>query len=219
VVVAVCDDGIGIPADMLASVFEMFVQAQRALESSRGGLGIGLTLVKRLVEMHGGSVHAYSEPGRGSELIVRLPRAAEPVHEASAPGPRLQAGAGFRVMVVDDNRDSAETMAMLLELLGHEIRVAHDGLQALELAEQFRPHALLLDIGMPRLNGYEVCSRLRKQLWGRDMLLIAVTGWGQETDQRRSREAGFDAHLVKPVEPLALQDALARLAGRFARQR
>jgi len=217
VVVAVCDDGVGIPPDMLASVFQMFVQGHRALDSSRGGLGIGLTLVKRLVEMHGGTVHAYSEPGRGSELVVRLPRAAEPAQEAPAPGPRLQAGAGFRVMVVDDNRDSAETMAMLLELLGHEIRVAHDGVQALELAEQFRPHAVLLDIGMPRLNGYEVCARLRQQPWGRDTLLIAVTGWGQETDQRRSREVGFDAHLVKPVEPQALQDLLAQLAGRFPR--
>jgi CheY-like chemotaxis protein len=127
------------------------------------------------------------------------------------------AGGGFRVMVVDDNRDSAETMAMLLELLGHEIRIAHDGVQALELAEQFRPHAMLLDIGMPRLNGYEVCARLRAQPWGRDVLLVAVTGWGQETDQRRSREAGFDGHLVKPVEPQALQDVLAQLEKRFPR--
>jgi len=216
-VVVVCDDGIGIPADMLASVFEMFVQGSSKLEGSRGGLGIGLTLVKRLVELHGGTVRAFSEPDRGSELLVTLPRAVEPAQEAPAPGAAAQAGGGLRVLIVDDNRDAAETLAMLLELLGHDIRLAHDGVQALEVADEFHPHAVLLDIGMPRLDGYAVCSRLRTQPWARDALLIAVTGWGQERDQRRSRDVGFDAHLVKPVEPKALQDLLGQLEKRFSR--
>jgi CheY-like chemotaxis protein/two-component sensor histidine kinase len=208
VVVRVQDAGMGIPADMLPRVFEMFVQADR----SQDGLGIGLTLVKRLVQMHGGSIHAHSEgPGRGSEFVVRLPTAGESslgVHPASGEGAAPAPSSRHRILVVDDNRDAAETMAELLGLTGNDLRTAHDGIEAVEVAAEFRPHVVLLDIGLPRMDGYEVARKIREQPWSSGTVLVALTGWGQEEDRRRSREAGFDHHLIKPVEPEALLELL-----------
>jgi CheY-like chemotaxis protein len=197
---------------MLGKVFELFTQADSTLEKAQGGLGIGLTLVRRLTEMHGGSVEARSEgPGRGSEFTVRLPTVlvaparAEGAAEGSAPSSRR------RILVVDDNRDSAISLALMLKLMGNEVRTAHDGLEAVQAAEVFRPDVILLDIGLPKLNGYEAARRIRGQPWGGDMVLIAVTGWGQEEDKRRSKEAGFNFHMVKPVEPAALEKLLGGL--------
>ncbi|HVK13626.1 MAG TPA: ATP-binding protein [Gemmataceae bacterium] len=212
-VVVVRDEGIGIPPPMLTRVFEMFTQVDRSLEKSHGGLGVGLGIVKRLVEMHGGAVEARSEgEGRGSEFVVRLPVAGPAVGthqppdqragEATPPGPR-------RILVVDDNEDSADSLGQLLELLGHEVRTAYDGEAGVTEAGAFRPHVVLMDIGMPRLNGYDAARRIRGQPWGKQVVLVALTGWGQEGDRRRSREVGFDAHLVKPVEPAALDKLLA----------
>jgi CheY-like chemotaxis protein len=207
------DNGIGIAAEHLPSLFEMFAQVDTSLERSRGGLGIGLTLVKTLVEMHGGTVHAHSDgPGRGSEFAVRLPILAEAPRAISMPAVSepLQA-AGRRILIVDDSEDGAETLAMLLQFGGHETHKAHDGVEAIDLAEQLRPDAVLLDIGLPGMNGYEVCSRIRKEPWGKEMVLVALTGWGQEEDRLRSKEVGFDAHMVKPVDFRVLLELLASL--------
>jgi PAS domain S-box-containing protein len=216
VVVSVQDDGIGIAADMLPRVFDMFSQSQSALERSQYGLGIGLALVRGLVELHGGSIEARSDGAdRGSEFIVRLPvvRVAaleEPAladAEVLPPAPQPR-----RILVVDDNRDSADSSALLLQMLGYEVRSAYDGEEAIDAAAQFRPDVVLLDIGMPKLNGYDVCRFLRKQPWGREMIIIALTGWGQEDDRRRTDEAGFDHHMVKPVDPRVLMALLASAA-------
>jgi len=212
-VVAVRDTGVGIPARMLPRVFDLFTQVDRSLEKRQGGLGIGLSLVKRLVELHGGTVEALSDgPGHGSEFRVRLPLvlalAATP--EAASHAPAAAPGRR-RVLVVDDNRDAALSLAMLLRLLGNETRAAHDGIEALDIAASFRPDVVILDIGMPRLNGYETCRRLRERPGGRSVVLVALTGWGADEDRERSRDAGFDAHLVKPVDPEALEELFARL--------
>ncbi len=212
IMVSVRDTGIGIPTEMLDRVFEMFTQVDTSLERSRGGLGIGLSLVKRLTEKHGGRVEARSQGlGTGSEFVIWLPVLMALVGEEQAsaehpspPTPRR------RILVVDDNRDSAESMAMILEILGNELRTAHDGVDALSVAAAFRPDVVLLDIGMPRLNGYEVARRIRAESWGRSLLLVAITGWGLEEDRRRSQEAGFDAHIVKPVDPKVLAELLAQ---------
>ena len=206
-VVRVRDTGIGIPGDRLSNIFDMFSQVDRSLERSQRGLGIGLHLVKRLVEMHGGTVVAQSEGlGRGSELIVRLPLQTAP-SLPDAP-PALTASeiptTARRILVVDDNVDAADSLAMLLDVCGHQTHVAHDGLAALEMAERVRPDVILLDIGLPKLNGFEACRQIRQRPWGKDIVLIALTGWGQEIDRRRSRESGFDHHIVKPVEHAAL---------------
>jgi PAS domain S-box-containing protein len=213
VAVRVRDNGVGIPAPMLPHIFEMFTQVDRSLERTQGGLGIGLSIVKRLAEMHGGTVKAYSEGlGRGSEFVVRLPVLTPAAQE---PGPRSggeePAGAAVRrrILVADDNVDSAESLAMMLEFMGNEVRTAHDGAEAAAAAAAFRPDIILLDIGMPRMNGYDACRRIREQPWGRGIAIAALTGWGQEEDKRQSREAGFDHHLVKPVEPAALEKLLA----------
>jgi PAS domain S-box-containing protein len=215
VAVAVEDTGIGIPADMLPRVFEMFTQVDRSLERSQGGLGIGLSLVKRLVEMHGGTVEAHSDgPGKGCKFVVRLPVVLSLVQESQrVTGDGDQAGrlGGRRILVVDDNRDAAESLAMMLHMMGNEVRTAHDGLEAVAAAEAFRPDVVLLDLGMPKLNGYAAARRIRQQPWGRDMALVALTGWGQDDDRRKSKEAGFDHHLVKPVEASALERLLAEL--------
>ncbi len=211
-VVRVRDDGIGIPADMLARVFEMFTQVDRASDQSQGGLGIGLTLVRRLVDLHDGSIEARSDgPGRGSEFIVRLPLV-QPPHDPppKAAGPRAKALHGWRILVVDDNADSADSLGELLRVLGNDVRIARDGLEAVAAAEAFRPELVLLDIGLPKLNGYDVARRIRDQPWGRAVTLVALTGWGQDEDRRRSQQAGFDLHLVKPVELAALEKLLAR---------
>jgi CheY-like chemotaxis protein len=216
-VLCVRDTGIGIAPDMLPKVFELFVQADHAATRSQGGLGIGLTLVKNLVEMHQGRVEAHSPGlGRGSEFVVRLPLAAQKEEEASArePGEQPQQPAsslGHRLLVVDDNKDSADSFGMLLRLQGHEVRVAHDGPTALELVKGFRPEMVFLDLGMPGMDGYEVARRLRQQPGLENVWLTALTGWGQQEDRRRTAAAGFDQHLVKPVEPKALDELLAGL--------
>jgi PAS domain S-box-containing protein len=214
VVLRVRDTGIGIAPDMLPKIFDLFVQAERRLDRSQGGVGIGLTLVRKLVELHGGTIRAFSEgPGRGSEFVVRLPalagdratdggRAAR-AESADVPLPRR------RVLVVDDNVDAADSLGMLLRLEGQEVRVAHDGPSALQVAPEFRPEVVFLDIGMPGMDGYEVCRRLRQGPCPKGVLMVALTGWGHEEDRRRSVEAGFDFHLVKPVEPSALHKLLA----------
>ena len=211
-VIRVRDHGLGIPADLLPRVFDLFTQGDRSLARSEGGLGIGLTLVKNLVEMHGGTVEAFSEgPGRGSEFVVLLPRlergrGRRPGREAE---PARVPTASRRVLVVDDNPDAAESLALLLRVEGHEVRTAHDGPAALKAATEFQPEVIFLDIGLPRVSGYEVARQLREQLGLKKVLLVAVTGYGQEEDRRRSREAGFDAHLTKPADPAALHELLA----------
>jgi PAS domain S-box-containing protein len=214
IVVAVRDNGIGISADMMPRLFAMFSQAQTALGRSEGGLGIGLSLVRGLVTLHGGSVEARSDGlGCGSEFTVRLPagpRVEEPAdieEEADAP----VAGAGMKILVVDDNRDAADTCAALLELSGHHVQTAYTGRRALELAETFRPHALLMDIGLPDFDGYQLAAKVRAAPWGRAIILIAVTGWGQEEDRRRAFDAGCDHHLTKPIAAETVESLLQSL--------
>jgi PAS domain S-box-containing protein len=201
VVVVVRDSGIGMSADQLDGIFEMFAQVEGSDERPRRGLGIGLTLVRRLVQMHGGTVTARSEGrGLGSEFEVRLPvlEAAPDVHE---PEPREAAETGARrILVVDDNRDSADSITTLLQLSGHLTFMANDGLAAVEEAERVRPDVILLDVGLPKMNGIDACKRIRSHAWGKAIVIVALTGWGQDNDRRNTREAGFDAHLVKPVD-------------------
>lgn len=211
-VIRVKDNGIGIPPDMLSKIFEMFTQIDQSLERTQSGLGIGLTLVKRLVEMHDGEIAAHSEgPGHGSEFVVRLPA----FDEASTSQPQLEASSEIvataprRILVVDDNRDSAMSLALLLKMTGNDVQTAHDGLEALQKAENYQPDLILLDIGLPKLNGYAACRQIREQPWGKDITIVALTGWGQEEDRRKSKEAGFDSHLVKPVDHAALVQILA----------
>jgi CheY-like chemotaxis protein/anti-sigma regulatory factor (Ser/Thr protein kinase) len=218
-VIRVKDTGVGIPPHMLPRVFDMFWRVDRSLEKSQGGLGVGLTIVKRLVEMHGGSVEARSEgQGMGSEFIVRLPVALSVVHERQDEGDDQEARptARHRILVVDDSEDAASSLAMVLRIMGNEVRTAHDGLEGVEAAAAFRPDVILLDIGMPKLNGYDACRRIREQPWGKGVVIVALTGWGQDEDKRRSQEAGFDSHLVKPVEPAALEKLLAELKSETA---
>jgi signal transduction histidine kinase/CheY-like chemotaxis protein len=211
VAVTVQDNGIGIPQDMLARVFEPFTQLDRSLERSKGGLGIGLALARRLVEMHGGSISAHSPgPGQGSRFVVRLPVSPErSVGRAQGSTSPIAVHAGKRVLVADDNYDSATSLGMLLNDAGYDVRTAGDGAQALETAARFHPDIVLLDIGMPRLNGYEVAHHIRGQPWGRDVLLVALTGWGGADHRRQTAEAGFDHHLTKPVDPGGLMQLLA----------
>jgi CheY-like chemotaxis protein len=218
--VTVRDTGVGIAPEHLERIFEPFLQLDRSHERAQGGLGIGLALARSLVVLHGGTLTATSDgPGCGSTFTVRLPvsgaradvaASAEPAR-ASAPGPRL------RVLVVDDNVDAALSLGMLLRAMGHCVEIAHDGVEALARAEALWPDVVVLDIGMPRVSGYEVARRIRHTAWGRDAFLLAVTGWGQEHDRRRALAAGFDRHMVKPVEPGALALLLAGLAARADR--
>jgi PAS domain S-box-containing protein len=216
VAISVTDTGIGIPAEALPKVFEMFAQVDGALERSQGGLGIGLTLVRRLVEMHGGTVEVQSEGrNRGSQFTVRLPMLIE---EPRPPRPARSGGqeqrlTGRRILIVDDNVDSAASLAMLLRITGNETHTAHDGLEAVASAQRLRPDAVLLDIGLPKLNGYEACRRIREQPWSAGMVLVALTGWGQDEDRRKSLDAGFDHHLVKPVDYAALSRLLGQPKG------
>ena len=201
IAVTVKGSSIGNSPDPQPRLFERFSQVDRSLERTRGGLGIAMALVKCFTEAHGGKVEVHSDgKGEGYTYIVRLPMMAEVQSEnrrnvhGSLPAPTN------RILIVDDNRDGAASLAMLLKVLGNETRTAHDGLQGVEMAESFKPDAIVLDIGLPQLNGYEVCRRIRAQPWGKQMLIVAATGWGQEEDRRRSKEAGFDHHFVKPVD-------------------
>jgi signal transduction histidine kinase/CheY-like chemotaxis protein len=212
--VSVRDNGIGIPAEFLPRLFEKFSQVAPALDRSQGGLGLGLSLVHGIVSLHGGQVLARSDgPGTGSEFIVRLPlaSAAAPLPKGGVPMSPNPAPSR-RILVVDDNEDSAESLTVLLRLQGHLVESAHDGKHALEAAERFRPDVVLLDIGMPGMNGYEVCREIRKQPWGAAILLIAQTGWGQDQDRQRTKDAGFDGHLTKPIDHDRLEEILTDLA-------
>lgn len=214
VVISVRDTGIGIAPENLSRIFDMFSQVDPALERSQGGLGIGLALVKRLVEMHEGKIEAYSEGlGKGSEFVVRLPLLVEtPQPVAEEPTDDLRAECAHshkcRIVVVDDNVDAAKSLTMLLSFKGHEVRTAFDGLAAVELAENFRPDLMLVDIGMPKMDGYDAARTIRGMPWGRGTVLVALTGWGQEDDKRRAVEAGFDHHFTKPVDLGALETLL-----------
>jgi CheY-like chemotaxis protein len=192
----------------------MFSQVEEALSRSKGGLGIGLCLVKKLVELHGGDIEAKSKgAGQGSEFVVRLPMVVESTSSQKCSGEpdKPAPNSGMRILVVDDNRDAAATLAMMLRISGNEVRSAHDGGEAVRAADEFRPQVVLLDIGLPIMNGYEVALAIRKEPWGKNVILIAVTGWGQEKDKRNSEAAGFDRHMVKPVDPQALLNTLAAL--------
>ena len=211
--IRVKDEGIGIPPEMLSRVFDLFIQASQSLDRSEGGLGIGLALVRSLVELHGGSVEAWSDgPERGSEFVVRLP--VLETERAPAPGPQetavsVKPAAGRKVLVVDDNRDAAETLGTILKIAGHEVWLAHDGEEALAEAARHRPEVLLLDIGLPKVDGYEVARRLRLDPQNEGLLLIAVTGYGNREDRERGKLSGFDYHLVKPIDLEQLQRLLA----------
>lgn len=212
-IVSVKDTGVGIPPDMLGRIFEMFTQLDHTLERSHGGLGIGLHLVKQVVEMHGGTIEATSAgPGQGSEFHLRLPI----IVASERPTPMTvglinEAGSGRRVLIADDNRDAADMLATVLQAHGHDVITAYDGASAVDLAEQHRPNLVLLDIGMPKLNGYEAASAIQQHSWSKETIFVALTGWGQEEDRKRSADAGFHRHLVKPVEPAVLRHLIDEL--------
>ena len=210
-VITVRDTGVGIAQAMLPNVFEMFTQGEQTRARTFGGLGIGLTLVKRLVEMHGGTVTAESTGlGKGSTFTIRLPAVLDSSHcpQPQAEGHTHMSPPSLHILVVDDNRDAADSLAMLLRTTGNDIRTAYDGLEAVQVASEFRPEVVLLDIGLPKIDGHEVAQRIRKEAWGRQMCLIAVTGWSDETDRARSRASGFDHHLVKPLDTAHLAQLL-----------
>jgi CheY-like chemotaxis protein len=207
---SVTDTGIGLPKDALSAVFTMFSQVKSSQDRSEGGLGIGLALSKGVVELHGGTIEARSAgPGKGSEFVVRIPRrsVSSSVQDVAA-GTTVQTPSRRRVLIADDNRDAAESLAMLLEIEGHAVTVVHDGKQALAAIETSRPDVALLDIGMPEIDGYEVARQVRGDSRGQRTLLIAITGWGQEQDKARAMAAGFDLHFTKPVEPERLIELL-----------
>ena len=215
IVIRVTDTGIGIPPDMLPTIFDMFAQVDRTLEKAQGGLGIGLTLAQRLTMMHGGALEARSDGlGHGSEFVVRLPAALAVLPDGRATADdknAMHAQVRRRILVADDNEDSVSMMEMLLSDCGHDVRTANDGLEAVRQADEFEPDVIILDIGMPRLNGYEVCRRIRALPALEKAVMIALSGWGQEEDKRRSEEAGFHYHVVKPVDPSALMQLLSQL--------
>jgi CheY-like chemotaxis protein len=208
-VVSVRDTGVGIAAEHLPQLFDIFTQLTPAIERSHGGLGIGLSLVRGLVGLHGGTVEARSAGrGRGSEFTVCLPvlpNLDQP--EKPADGQAIPKARTCRILVVDDNQDAADSMAAILSMTGHETRIAHDGLEAVQAAEGFRPNVVL----MPKMNGYEAARHIRQQPWGEALILIALTGWGQQDDKRRALDAGFDHHLTKPVSAAAIERLLARI--------
>ena len=218
VAISVKDDGIGIEPEMLPHVFSLFSQAESARGRSQGGLGIGLSLAQRLVDLHGGSIEVRStSPGHGTEFLVRLPAATRDAIEGAPPRPDGDQGrptSRRRILVADDNRDGTDSLARLLTLKGHEVSTAYDGAEAMEVADERRPDVALLDIVMPIVNGYEVCRRIREHSWGKRMLLIALTGGGQEEDRRHTEQAGFDHHLVKPADPDELQEILESMVSR-----
>ena len=218
-IVEVRDSGVGIAAEALPDIFEMFAQANRARGLAHGGLGIGLALVHGLTEMHGGTVQAQSDGvGLGSTFIVRLPALDIETQEIASAAPSMQNSsvARRRVLVADDNLDAADSLAMLLTMMGHEVRAAHDGAQAVEQADRFRPDLILMDVGMPKLDGLQAASQIRSLTWGASPVIVALTGWGQESDRQRSKAAGCDEHLVKPLDFERLTELLTRLAERPA---
>ena len=213
-VLRVRDTGIGITPELMPRIFDLFTQAARSLARSQGGLGIGLCLVHQLVTMHGGTVEAYSALGQGSEFVVRLPIAVSPASQPPSP-PKETAeptGPSLRVLVVDDNVDAAQSLAMLLKDSGHQVRMAHTGPTALEAALDYRPNVVLLDIGLPKMDGYEVAKRIRQQPFLQNVVLVAMTGYGQDTDRQRSQEVGFNAHLLKPADFGKVQQILATVS-------
>jgi len=217
VVIRVKDSGIGIPPTMLAYIFEMFSQVDQSLEREQSGLGIGLTLAKQLVELHSGKIEARSEGlDKGSEFIIHLPISIDQMPPSKILQSLNGSGAASRILIADDNVDSATSLNEVLKLAGNETFVANDGEQAVAAAERLRPAVILLDIGMPKLNGFDTCRRIREHAWAQDIFIIALTGWGQEEDRRKSTEAGFDVHLVKPVNVAELLNLLARLPERKA---
>jgi CheY-like chemotaxis protein len=214
ITISVADPGIGIPPDAMGNLFGMFSQVKSGKDRSEGGLGIGLALAKGLVELHGGTIEARSAgTERGSEFIITLPIRTQQVHQTEQQArPGAERALRRRVLIADDNRDAAESLAMLLQMEGHEVTVVHDGREAVTAFEKTRPDAALLDIGMPGLNGYEIARVIRRAPYGRDVTLVAVTGWGQDNDKAQATEAGFNHHFTKPVEPEAITALLARTA-------
>jgi PAS domain S-box-containing protein len=212
VAITISDTGVGISPDLLPRVFELFVQADSATERTHGGLGIGLALARRLIEMHGGRIVAHSDgPGKGTALVITMPVCQADATRPS-PSPIDVSHVASRVVIIDDNQDAAHTMTMLVEQLGGSARMAHDAVSGLAAVEAFQPHMVFLDIGMPGMDGYETCRRIRRQPSGRHIVIVAVTGWGQSQDRQRALDAGFDAHLTKPVDPGALARVLASAA-------
>ncbi len=216
VIVSVRDNGMGISAEMLPRVFDLFTQSGRALDRAQGGLGIGLALSRSLVHLHGGQIEARSEgPGRGSEFTVRLPLGEAPSSHAGSKGstalaPKLLC----RILVVDDDRDVADSLVMLLQSMGADVRVAYNGAAALATVAEFKPDLALVDIGMPNMDGYETARRIRLMPEGKNLVLVALSGWGRDEDRQRTTEAGFDHHFVKPMEIGALENLLTSLSAR-----
>ena len=217
VAIRVRDTGMGIPPEVLPKIFDLFTQAERTLDRAEGGLGIGLTLVRRLTEMHGGTVAAFtrgSGAGASSWCACRCCRTRHPWHaeKVTRGGGRNKATISRRILVVDDNRDSADSLTLLLGLIGNEVRTVHDGREALTTVATYQPEVVLLDIGLPLLNGYEVAQRIRAEPKFDSVVLVALTGYGSDEDVRRSRVSGFDHHMVKPVDFAALETLLGSLA-------
>jgi CheY-like chemotaxis protein len=213
ITIRVSDNGIGIPPEAMGNLFGMFSQVKSSKDRSEGGLGIGLALAKGVVELHGGTIEAHSAgTERGSEFIVRLPIRTQQVRSQNKNAPvEAEKALGRRILIADDNRDAAESLALLLQMEGHEVAVANDGRQAFVAFEKVLPDTALLDIGMPGLNGYDIAKMIRRTPHGRSITLIAVTGWGQDNDKAQALQAGFNHHFTKPVEPQALTALLASL--------
>jgi len=217
IVIRIRDTGVGIPQELLPHVFELFTQGEWTVEYSQGGMGIGLALVRRLVELHGGTITASSPGlGMGSEFVVTLPTLPaerpdpEPTQSPHVPAPVSNKPLSRRILLVDDNVDAAKTLKLLLAKDGHIVQVTYDGPSALKLAAEFRPDVVLLDIGLPRMDGYQVARRLRDDVQLKDTFMVALTGFGQEDDRRLAQEAGFDAHLLKPIRLEALRELLVQ---------